>query len=175
MNFKTSYLENEPLQLDAEVYNPSYELDNKNDVEFTINTTDAKLYKYTFSKTANAYTLNAGMLAPGIYTYSAKTTVDGKQETITGTFSILPLQNELGETVADHNLLGQLAQNTGGNMFYPKELDKLVKQLKASEVIKPIIYTERETTDLINLKWLFIIILLFMLVEWLVRKMNGVV
>ena len=60
-------------------------------------------------------------------------------------------------------------------MFYPKELDKLVKQLKASEVIKPIIYTERETTDLINLKWLFIIILLFMSVEWLVRKMNGVV
>jgi len=175
VNFKTTYLENEPLQLDAEVYNPSYELDNKNDVEFTINTTDEKLYKYTFSKTANAYTLNAGILAPGIYTYIAKTMVDGKQETINGIFSILPLQNELGETVADHNLLGQLAQNTGGNMFYPKELDKLVKQLKASEVIKPIIYTERETTDLINLKWLFIIILLFMSVEWLVRKINGVV
>ena len=175
VNFKPSYLENEPLQLDAEVYNPSYELDNKNDVEFTINTTDEKLYKYTFSKTANAYTLNAGILAPGIYTYIAKTMVDGKQETINGTLSILPLQNELGETVADHNLLGQLSQNTGGNMFYPKELDKLVKQLKACEVIKPIIYTERETTDLINLKWLFIIILLFMLVEWLVRKMNGVV
>jgi len=175
VNFKTSYLENEAVQLDAEVYNPSYELDNKNDVEFSINTSDGKLYKYTFSKTANSYTLNAGVLQPGIYTYSAKTTVDGKVETISGSFSILPLQNELGETVADHNLLGQLSQNTGGTLFYPKEIDKLVKQLKSSEVIKPILYTERETTDLINLKWLFAMLLLFMTVEWLVRKMNGAV
>jgi hypothetical protein len=58
-------------------------------------------------------------------------------------------------------------------MVYPKDLDKLVNKLNSRDDIKPISYSEKKLTDLINLKWIFFLILALLSVEWFMRKRNG--
>ena len=62
---KNDFYENEPLLFDAEVYNESYELINDPEVTMNIINSDNKKFPYTFSKTINAYRLNAGMFPVG--------------------------------------------------------------------------------------------------------------
>jgi hypothetical protein len=170
---KNNYPENEPVELEAEVYNESYELINTPDVNIVITDANNKKFPYAFSKTTNAYRLNAGMFPVGEYTYEAKVKVGEKLYSQKGQFSVSALQIELTNTVADHHLLYSLAKNHGGEMMYPNELDKLAEKLEAREDVKSVSYTEKKLDDLLNLKWIFFLLLLLLSAEWFIRKRNG--
>ncbi len=170
---KTIFNENEPIILDGELYNQSYELVNTPDVDIAITNTDGKSYNYRFSKTSNAYRLNAGQLPPGEYKYSARTKLGDKTYAKAGSFSIAAIKVELTNTVADHRLLYTLAQKKGGKMYYPKQLDNLLEDLNKREDIKPVSYTQKRLDDLINLRWIFFILLGLLAIEWFIRKRNG--
>ncbi|MSQ78602.1 MAG: hypothetical protein EXR21_02845 [Flavobacteriaceae bacterium] len=172
---KKYFLENEPVHFDAELYNESYELVNKPDVRISIFDAIGKKYNYVFSKAGNAYTLEAGMFPPGNYNYKAYTALNSKEHSLVGQFSVIPLQVELTETQANHQLLATISRNTGGQLVYPKELEKLAEKLKINEEIKPVTYTDRKTKDLIHFRWLFAALFLFLGTEWVVRKLNGTV
>lgn len=170
---KTIFNENEPIVLDAELYNQSYELVNTPDVDVTITDSNNKTYNYRFGKTNNAYRLNAGQLPPGEYKYTARTKLGDKAYTKGGSFSIAAIKVELTNTVADHRLLYTLAQKKGGKMYYPKQLDQLLDDLSKREDIKPVSYDQKRLDDLINLRWIFFILLGLLAVEWFIRKRNG--
>ncbi len=170
---KNNFLENEPIELEAEVYNESYELINEPEVNISISNADNKKFLFTFSKTSNAYRLNAGMMPVGEYKYEAKVKVGGKLYTQHGEFSISPLQVELTNTVADHQLLYSLAKKHDGEMVYPNELEKLTQKLNTREDIKSVSYSEKKLTDLINLKWIFFLLLALLSFEWFMRKRSG--
>lgn len=134
---------------------------------------DKKVFPFSFSKTAKAYTLNAGYLPVGVYNYSAKATLPGKSYTTNGIISISPLQVEASETVADHQLLYALAKKFNGELVFPNEMDKLVKTLLEREDIKPVVYSHKKLKELIHLKLLFFLILTLLAAEWIFRKRNG--
>jgi hypothetical protein len=170
---KNNFYENDAIEFDAEVYNASYELINEPEVELTIINSDNKKFPFTFSKTTNAYHLNAGMLPVGQYKYEAKVKVGDKQYQQRGEFSVTALQVEAVNTIADHHLLFNLAKKHGGTMVYPNELEKLNTMLQQREDIKTVTYSEKKLTDLINLKWLFFALLALLSLEWFIRKQNG--
>jgi hypothetical protein len=170
---KNNFFENEPIELEAEVYNESYELINDPEVTITIINSDNKKFPFSFSKTTNAYRLNAGMMPVGEYKYEAKVKVAEKIYTQRGEFSISPLQVELVNTVADHQLLYSLSKKHDGEMVYPNELEKLSTQLNAREDIKSVSYSEKKLTDLINVKGVFFLILTLLSLEWFMRKRSG--
>jgi hypothetical protein len=170
---KTIFNENEPIILDAELYNQSYELVNTPDVDLTISNAEGKAFSYRFSKTSNAYRLNAGQLPPGEYKYTARVKLGDKAYSKAGSFSIAAIKVELTNTVADHRLLYTLAQKKGGKMYYPKQLDNLLADLEKREDIKPVSYTQKRLDDLINLRWIFFILLGLLATEWFIRKRNG--
>ncbi len=170
---KTIFNENEPIILDGELYNQSYELVNTPDVDVTLTDANSKSYNYRFSKTTNAYRLNAGQLPPGEYKYTARTKLGDKAYSKAGSFSIAAIKVELTNTVADHRLLYTLAQKKGGKMYYPKQLDQLLADLNAREDIKPVSYAQKRLDDLINLRWIFFILLALLATEWFIRKRNG--
>lgn len=170
---KTIFNENEPIILDGELYNQSYELVNTPDVDVTITDANSKSYNYRFSKTTNAYRLNAGQLPPGEYKYTARTKLGDKAYSKAGSFSIAAIKVELTNTVADHRLLYTLAQKKGGKMYYPKQLDQLLADLNGREDIKPVSYAQKRLDDLINLRWIFFILLALLATEWFIRKRNG--
>ena len=170
---KNNFLENEAIEMEGEVYNESYELINEPEVNITITNSDNKKFPFTFSKTSNAYRLNAGMMPVGEYKYDAKVKVGDKMYKQQGSFSVSALQVELINTVADHQMLYSLAKKHGGEMVYPNQLEKLVTDLNKREDIKSVSYTDKKLTDLINVKWIFFLLLLFMSIEWFMRKRNG--
>lgn len=170
---KNNFFENEPIELEAEVYNESYELINAPEVTITIINSDNKKFPFSFSKTTNAYRLNAGLMPVGEYKYEAKVKVAEKIYTQRGEFSISPLQVELTNTVADHQLLYSLSKKHDGEMLYPNELEKLSTQLNAREDIKSVSYSEKKLTDLINVKWVFFLIIALLSLEWFMRKRSG--
>lgn len=167
--------ENQHVKLDAEVYNESFELIQTGEVQIVIQNEAGKKFNYTFSKTEKAYTLDAGILSIGNYSYEAITTVGNKPEKVKGRFAVIPLQVEYLQTTANHQLLNEMAAQSGGSLYYPSQIDALEKSIRESETIKPTRYTQPEVKSWINLKWIFFTILALLSVEWFVRKWNGTV
>jgi hypothetical protein len=169
----SSFQENESIVIEAEVYNESYELINEPEVSVTITNSDNKKYPFSFSKTNNAYRLDAGMLPVGDYKVDAQVNVGSKTYKQHCEFTIIPLQVEHINTVADHQLLYSIAQMRGGELVAPSEIDKLVEKLNSREDIKSVSYTQNNLSELINLKWVFFLLLVLLSVEWFIRKRNG--
>jgi hypothetical protein len=173
INGNKRFDENEPIKLDAEVYNESYELINSVDVQIVIQNAQGKKFNYSFSKTDKAYTLDAGLLPVGNYSYEASATVGNKIQKVKGQFAVVPLQVEFLQTTADHQLLNEISGETGGKLFYPAQLGELEKSLRANETIKPVLYKQEDIRSWINLKWIFFIALALLSTEWFIRKWNG--
>jgi len=168
-----SFKEDEPVEMDADLYNPSYQLVNDPEVSMIITNSDGKNFNYTFSRTSNAYHLNAGQLQAGAYHYAAQVKQGTQLYTAKGEFTVTPVQVESTNTVANHQLLYQLAKEHGGNMIFPNQLPELTKLIAAKDDIKPLIYTHTSYAPLINLKWVFFLLLLLVSVEWFIRKWSG--
>jgi hypothetical protein len=165
--------ENEPLEFDAEVFNPSYELINEPEVNMIITDENKKQFNYTFSKNSNAYHLSPGNFPPGDYSYSAQVKINNQLFLQKGEFTVKPLLTEFTSTTADHALLYNISKKTGGQLFYPKQLNDLQKKLLDNDNIKTLVHEQKQVNDFINIKVLFFILLVFLSVEWFTRKYNG--
>lgn len=170
---KTAYSENEKVQFEAEVYNKSYELVTTSDANMKIFNEQKEEFSYTFSKVGDSYKLNSGSLKPGSYTYVATSTSKGGKLTRTGEFSVEELKVEQNNTVANHQLLFNLSDITGGEVLSISGLSSLDEKLKKQENLVDVIYQEKDVDDLINMKVIFFFILLLLGIEWFVRKRNG--
>lgn len=165
--------ENEAIEFTAEVYNQSYELVTEPDVSLILKDDKGKSYNYTFNKKQTMYSLSAGQFAAGEYNYEAKVKFGDKLYTKSGIVIIKEIVSEKINTVANHQLLYQIAKQSGGKLFYKNQLDLLQKEILSSESIKSITYSHKQLTDLVNLKWIFFIILALLSTEWFLRKYNG--
>ncbi len=170
---KTIFNENEPVILDAELYNENYELINDPDATITIRDEERKEFNSTFNKAGNAYTLNAGILPVGNYTYKAFTNTGGQQLTFDGQFSVQPIQLERFETTADHGMLRLLSEQFGGQLVYPDQIGSLSDLISNKNTVKDVIYSTTKTQSAINLKWIFFLLLFLLTLEWFLRRYLG--
>jgi hypothetical protein len=170
---KNTYEENESIVINAALYNEAYEAVNTPDVTIQIKNTAGKIYNYTFSKFGSAYRLAAGTLPQGKYTYLATTTLGNKSYTATGAFFVNAIIAEYQQTTANHQLLYTMAQQSNGKMFMPQRLLGIAELIENSGQVKTISYEDRKYEELINLKWLFALIVILLTAEWLLRKRNG--
>jgi hypothetical protein len=170
---KNIFNENEQIQFGAELYNDNYELFNESDVTLSIRNREGKEYTYNFNKLGKAYSLNAGILPVGTYSYKATTNFNGQALEFEGKFSVQPIQLELFESTANHAVLRQLSAKFGGEQVLPGALSSLVDKIKANQSVKPVIYQTTKTNPLINLKWIFAILAFLLAFEWFLRRYFG--
>lgn len=170
---KNNYFENEEIIFNAELYNESYELVNEPEINIKLTDEESNAYNFVFSKTTKAYLLNAGILPPGFYNYEAKVAFATKKYTESGKFQIKQLLLEANNTVANHQLMQNIAEKFGGKLFYPKELNELENVLRTNDNIASVIYEENDIKELINLKWIFFVVIVLLSLEWFLRKRNG--
>ena len=170
---KNIYMENENIEFQAQLYNDSYELINTPDASVTIIDEDGKDYPWQFNKTGNSYSLNAGSFKVGNYKYHARVLYNSKELTFDGRFTVSPVELEGTNTVADHHLLYQLSERSGGKLFYPNQLKQLTELLTNNAQIKPVMYDTFRTQAFINLKWIFVLIVFLLSAEWFTRKYFG--
>ena len=171
---ENTFLENQAVVFESELYNDSYELVNEEDVVIEITNQAGEVYPAkSFSRSGNAYRLDAGIFEVGEYSYKATVTFGGEKMKQSGEFTVNELKAEYTSVVADHGLLFNIANTTGGEMFYPNELDKLAEAIFNKEEIVDISYTEKDVSDVINYKWIFALIMIILSLEWFMRKRNG--
>lgn len=167
------YLTNDNVTLTAELYNNSYELVNGPEAVVQLKDADGNAYDYTFSKSDKLYVLELGKLSPGSYSYNAETIFNGDQYTAQGKFVVREIQYELYDLEAQHSLLYALADKTNGSVSYPAQISALTEQLLSSDSIKPVIYQNVITEPLMDSKWLFFLLVVPLVLEWLLRRYHG--
>ena len=170
---KNIFKENEPVVFGAELYNANYELTNEPDVSISIKNRDGKEFTFTFNKLGKAYSLSAGILPVGAYTYKASTTFNGEALTYEGKFSVQAIQLELFETTANHSVLRGLSARFGGETVFPAQLASIGEKIRTNQTVKPVIYQTTSTNPLINLKWIFALLALLLSAEWFMRRYFG--
>lgn len=165
--------ENEPVEIEAEVFNASYELINDPDVSITITDSENKTYPFVFGKTPRAYFLNAGLFPIGEYTYKASVKVGSQMFLKTGKFFVEQVNVESSNLVADHNLLYRIAASHDGEMIEPASMRKLAEKILARDDIRSVSIYQKRMADLIGNPWLFVLILALLATEWVIRKREG--
>ena len=165
--------ENEAVRLDAELYNSSYELVNDPEANVTVTGPDGRDYPFTFTRTTNAYTLNAGTLPVGNYRYRATTTTGGETLAYDGRFSVQAVEVERYALEADHELLRQLSQRFGGELLFPAELTTLPARLEQGGTVRPVLFESVNTKSVVHLKWIFFVLLALFGAEWFMRRYFG--
>jgi hypothetical protein len=170
---KSIFAESEPIIVDAELYNNSYELINSPDVTLQVVDADNKKYTFTMNKNDRSYSLNIGTLAAGSYNYAASTSYNGQQYSSNGSFKVIAQNIEDMNTTADFGILNQLAKNYNGEFLQANQVGTLSEKIKANKSIKNVLRTELKTNPLIDWKWIFAVILALLALEWYLRKRNG--
>lgn len=167
------FAEGEKVILNAELYNAA--LEPVNDVEAVITLTDeeGRDYPYVFIASGNGYRLDAGVLPPGQYSYTARTEREGVKNTTTGRLLVKELVAERLSTVADHGLLADIAAKTGGRMFRADNVASISDELLKNEQLVSRSYRQAVFNDLVSLRWLFFVLLALLTLEWSMRRYSG--
>ena len=173
---KQLFNENERILFDAELYDDVYKPVLKAEVKAILRSQDGKEYNYTFtpSPANNSYQLNAGFLPVNTYSYIVSTSWNGVPYKETGSFTVSSVTLEQLENTANHKLLNKLSQSTGAKMFTLTQLDQLFKHMTERDDHKPVLVSEENTRPIIELFWIFFVILSFLATEWILRKYLGV-
>jgi hypothetical protein len=160
------------VTLGAETYNAVFERIYDQKITLTLTDSARKTRTVTFSNPADGSPLHLGPLAAGLYRYQARATLGGQAQQATGEILVQNQPLEAQESRADHRLLAQLSRRSGGQLYYSAQLDKLAQDIVARN-FKPVISSEEDLKDLINLKWLFFALLALLTAEWATRKYQG--
>ncbi|MFN5356223.1 MAG: hypothetical protein ACK5CT_06410 [Bacteroidota bacterium] len=170
---KSDFRETEAITFDAQLFNASGQLVNEPDVRVAIRGTKGTDYTYTMNRTSNTYQLSAGLLPVGRYTWSAEVKLGDNLYKRQGQFSISALQLEQAGSRANHDPLRILASRTSGEVFSQGNAAKLVERIRDNKLLKPVSYLRNSTEELLNEFWFFLLVVLLLGGEWLIRKLSG--
>ncbi len=175
-NFRVSttnetYFDNESVEFITDVYNELFEkvYDYNIDLKITNSAGETEEYNYVNSPTEN---FKISGLDPGVYNYNASTSLAGKREVAEGSFSVEELALEDIDLTANHQLLRNISNNSGGNFYlfedYQLAIDRLA-ELKPRPITRS---NERLSPIIDNPLWLMVLIALLSS-EWFLRKYYG--
>ena len=158
------------LNIYAEYYNELIEINNDVDIIFSYSKKGQQKFSKNLIPRNNYYDLSLDGLSIGEYNYQVN--VEGLKNKISsiGSFSIVNSQREKMNTVANHQNLSIINQK--GRSYSISNFDQLIDKLIISAESKNKSHLEEKAKDIINYKWL-IILLFFPFLEWIIRKDKG--
>jgi hypothetical protein len=104
----------------------------------------------------------------------AETQLGNQRFTEGGSFSIVKNEVELQNNRADFGLLNQLAQQTGGKFAAIDNYGIVLDAIADNKQITVQQHQQTLLTEWINLKWLFLLLIVLMSAEWFFRKYWGI-
>ncbi len=162
------------IEFDAELYNPAFELVNEPEVRMEISDETGVRYPFVFSRSAGAYYLDAGLFGPGIYNWVASVRHNNQDFTRQGSFVVDPLLVEMNYLTANHRLLYNLAETSGGRLVYPHETDSIAPWIDQLNNRQTIVYTDEDFAEPVSFWMLMALLMALAISEWALRKWSGV-
>jgi len=173
VDYKRITPEISPVKIKAQVLNEIYEPITTAEVKLVLKDSAGSEFNYLFDPNNIEYNLNLGFLNPGEYSFVASTKIGEKEFSKTGNFHVEEINIEQQNSKANFNLLNSISQKTGGKFYTKENWQSLLQTLDKNPNIKVKTHNEKSIIDVINWKWLMIIILLFLSLEWFLRKFWG--
>ncbi|WP_396161853.1 hypothetical protein [Flavobacterium sp.] len=162
----------ENIVISASYFNKNYEFDTKAQLTIVVKNTITKASKtYDLLKTNSQYQVNLDGLLPGNYAF----TISVKQSNakFSGAFEVADFDLEKQFVNPDNTRLTQLSNRTKGAIFYPNQLENLLKQLEADERYLSVQKQTINKSPLIEWKAILVFLISLLALEWFVRKYFG--
>jgi hypothetical protein len=166
------FSDTEPVVFESQAYNDIFEPIYGNSVDIELTDEQGKKSKFTYTTSPGNSKYQIGGLKEGVYRYKSKTVLDQKPEEVRGEFAVVKRQTELQNLTADFDLLKGLAANTGGKFYTANRIQNFQAELQKAQA-KSVIHSEETYDTVINLKWVFFLLLVMASVEWTLRKYLG--
>ena len=172
VNHESFYNSGDAIEISAQYFNKNYELDEKARLTISVTNKNTKQNKkYDLLRSSNAFKVNLDGLGAGQYQFSVKEL--NSNTAYNGYFEILDFDIEKQFVNPDVEKLNQLAVQTQGKVYYPNQVDRLIKSLLENEDYKAIQKEIVTKTPLIDWVWLLVFIAIALASEWFIRKYNG--
>lgn len=166
------YNAGDALIISAQYFNKNYEFDEKARLTIAVKNTQTNATKnYDLLKNSNSFSVDLAGLAAGKYSFIVKEL--NSNTTYSSTFELLDFDIEQQFVNPNVVQLSQLATQTAGTAFMPDQLETLIESLKNNPDYTAV---EKEITTkepLIDNILVLILMVIFLAVEWFVRKYNG--
>lgn len=169
---KQQFSDTETVVFESQVYNDIYEPVYGNTVTLELTNEQSKKYQYNYVISPGNARYEIGGLKEGVYRYRSSAEIKGKKEEVRGQFLVTAQQAELQNLTADFDLLRKLSSSTGGQFYKASEIEKLKSNLTTKEATGKI-HSEEKYDSLLNLKWVFFLLLTLASMEWFLRKYFG--
>ncbi len=172
INAENLYPANSSINISAFYTDKNYQFDARAALEISVTNTETKeVTKIPFSLVTNSYQVEIENLVSGDYKY--KVEVLGQKIVKYGRFKITDYQIEEQFTNANVDKLQQLANKTGGKLYYKNQVNDLSKDLLENESFYTIQKSSVKQQKLIDWKWVLMLIIILFSVEWFIRKYHG--
>ena len=172
VTYDSFYNLGENIVISASYFNKNYEFDTKAQLTIVVKNSITKASKtYDLLKTNSQYQVNLDGLLPGNYTF----TISEKQSNakFSGAFEVADFDLEKQFVNPDKTRLTQLANRTKGTIFYPNQLENLLKQLEEDERYLSVQKQTINKSPLIEWKAILVFLISLLALEWFVRKYFG--
>lgn len=169
---ETNFTDSESILFDAEVYNDIYERIYGNSMDITISSENGTSQIFSFTDSEFNSTFKSPSFPPGIYQYVASTKIGDKTLRDRGEFSVQNINPEFLNLAANHQLLKNLSDKTGGSYSHFADAARLIDEIEARD-FKSIIKSEEELIPLYRAWWWYLIIFSLFSMEWFLRKFWG--
>ncbi|HCE55860.1 MAG TPA: hypothetical protein DER05_13030 [Lutibacter sp.] len=166
------YYANETIQISASYVDENFNFDNRSKLWITVSNEASKfIKKIPLAVLNNRFVVELPTIPFGEYTYSVS--VENTNNSVSGSFKILPFEIEAQFANANDQLLKKVANETEGFTFYNSQEQNLIDYLINDERFKSIQKNTISKTPLIDWKWILGMIVLTLSLEWFIRKYYG--
>lgn len=172
LNVDKEFFEGTRVKMNAQVLDPSMEIANGADIELTLINSNKENFNYAFVESASSYSLDLGALEAGDYSFKAKAMLKEEIFIQNGKFTIKKRMLEQKDNRANASLMYQWTEKTGGELYYPNQMDEIADRILESDLAS-ISYQTEKFTDVIRMSWLLFVIALFLSIEWFLRRYFG--
>ena len=166
------YNSGDQIEISAQYFNKNYEFDEKAKLTISITNSKTKQNKnYDLLKGNNSYKANLNGLHAGVYEFKVKEL--NSNTSYSGRFEVLDFDIEKQFVNPDVEKLTQLASQTNGKVYFPNQVEPLIKSLLENENYKAIQKEIIKREPLIDWTLLLILLAISLASEWFIRKYNG--
>ena len=166
------FADDEAVSFETQIYNDLFEPVYGNTVEISLRDEQGTVQGYHYVIGAGNTRYRIGNLKTGVYQYRASTEIKGVKQEVKGEFLVTEQNQESMNLTADFALLRTLAGQTGGKFYKGSAMGRFAEDISKTEM-KQVLHSEEVFHPLIDLKWIFFMLLLLVSLEWFIRKYSG--
>ncbi len=172
VEYQKRYYQGDKMKIEAELYNPSFQLTTEVEIELELENERGEQFKYQLSPTNDHYELELEGLKSGAYTFRLSTEYGSETFAKEGQFVVVEKVLEFAQNKADHSWLNKFSKKTEGNYYHWDDREAMIDALTQMD-IKPESNSRRKLQLLIDFPWLLLLLLLPFSLEWFLRRRYG--